>query len=129
MTEAKPAETEMVIFVRMYEFVSWLIPQSLNFPRAQRQVVTARLQNATLTLQELLIEANAVRGAQRAAKLRAADGELLKIKLYLRLSQRWAWLTAGQYHHASAMILEVGRLLGGWLKTVASVPSQPASPV
>jgi hypothetical protein len=26
----------------------------------------------------------------------------------------------GQYHHVSAMVAEVGRLLGGWLKQVGS---------
>jgi len=58
----------------------------------------------------------------RAAKLRAADAELLKIRLYLRLCERWQWLNAGQYRHAAGMVAELGRLLGGWLKTVTPEP-------
>jgi four helix bundle protein len=111
---------KMVIFVRTYDLISWLLPKTQNFPRAQRFVVTKRLQDAALNFQELIVEANAFSGPQRAAKLRAADAELQKIRLYLRLCERWQWLSTGQYQHVSAMVAEIGRLLGGWLKTVTS---------
>jgi len=114
---------EMVIFTRVYDFVSWLMPLTLHFPRQHRFMVTQRLQNAALNVQELLIEANAQRGALRAGTLRSADAELVKVRLYLRLCERWQWLSKGQYQHASVQVAEVGRLLGGWLKTVASGPS------
>lgn len=111
---------EMVIFTRTYDFVTWLIPLTISFPKNQRLVVTGRLQNCALKFQELLIEANAKRGAVRAEKLNDADAELLKTRLYLRLCQKWGWMTVGQYKHASAMVAEIGRLLGGWKKTVVS---------
>jgi hypothetical protein len=112
----------MVIFTRTYDFISWLIPLTLNFPRAHRFVVTRRLQDAAMNFQELLIEANATRGQARGERLQAADAELLKVKLYLRLCNRWRWLSNGQFRHVSEMAAELGRLLGGWLKTVTSGP-------
>jgi four helix bundle protein len=115
----------MTIFTRTYDFVSWLVPMTLNFPRSQRFVVTHRLQGAALSFQELLIEANSQRGSSRAARLRAADAELIKVRLYLRLCQRWQWITPAQYRHASSMVAEIGRLLGGWLKTVMNVMPEP----
>jgi four helix bundle protein len=109
---------EMVIFTRTYDFISWLLPLAEKFPRSQRFVITQRLQNATLNFQEMLIEANALRGTNRAEKLRAADAELRKVRLYLRLCERWQWISSGQYRHVSEMVAEIGKLLGGWLKTV-----------
>ncbi|MFZ5822104.1 MAG: diversity-generating retroelement protein Avd [Chloroflexota bacterium] len=111
---------EMVIFTRTYDFISWLLPLVEKFPKSQRFMITARLQNAALDFQELLIEANAHRGANRLEKLQSADAELLKTRLYLRLCEKWKWLTPGQFRHASAMVSELGKLLGGWMKTVAS---------
>ena len=90
-----------------------------KFPRSQRFVITARLQNAALDFHEMIIEANAQRGAGRLEKLHSADAELLKARLYLRLCEKWQWLTAGQFRHASGMVAELGKLLGGWMKTVA----------
>lgn len=118
-----PEETP--IFTRTYDLISWLLPLTMNFPRPQRFVVTRRLQDAALGFQELLVEANALRGGARGQRLRAADAELLKVRLYLRLCEKWQWLSPGQYRHASAMVAEIGRLLGGWLKTVTPGPQGP----
>lgn len=107
---------EMVIFTRTYDFITWLLPLTQNFPRNQRFVVTQRLQNSALNFQELILEANALRGSARAERLRAADVELRKVRLYLRLSQKWDWIKEGQYHHVSSLVAEIGKLLGGWQK-------------
>ena len=109
---------EMIIFTRTYDLVSWLLPATEKFPRSQRFVVTKRLNDALLNFQEFIIEANALRSKERLAKINLADAELRKLRLYLRLCQRWDWLSDGQYHHVSAMVAEIGKLLGGWKKSV-----------
>ena len=113
----------LVIFTRTYDFVTWILPMTEKFPKSQRFTVTQRLQNSVLNFQEALIEVNALRGARRTEKLRFADAELRKTRLYLRLCQKWEWLTPGQYQHASSMVAEIGRLLGGWMKYVVPEPS------
>lgn len=109
---------EMVIFTRTYDLITWLLPATEQFPRNQRFVVTKRLNDALLNFQELIIEANALRKQERLAKINLADAELRKLRLYLRLCQRWDWLSDGQYHHVSVMVTEIGKLLGGWKKSV-----------
>jgi len=107
---------KMIIFTRTYDFLSWLLPLAESFPRSQRFVITQRLQNAALNFQESIIEANSLRGASRVEKLRAADTELRKVRLYLRLCEKWKWINPGQYRHVSEMVSEIGKLLGGWKK-------------
>jgi hypothetical protein len=107
---------EMVIFTRTYDLLGWLLPHSEKFPKAQRFIVTKRLQDAALDFQEALFLANAHSGRQRQAHLQDADAHLNKLRLYLRLVLQWTWLSAGQYEHVSKMVAEIGRLLGGWIK-------------
>jgi four helix bundle protein len=106
----------LTIFTRTYDFLNWLLPHTRNFPRSDRFVVTKRLQDAALDFQERIIEANRLRGRDRLERLRQADAALDKVRLYLRLAQRWHWLTDSQYLHVSKMIKEIGDLLGGWIK-------------
>lgn len=108
------------LFARTFDFLSWLLPRIQSFPRPQRFGVTQRLQNAALDFQELIVEADTARGAERRDWLRRADAALNKVRLYLRLCREWGWLTPGQYQHAAQMITEIGRLLGGWIKTVGA---------
>jgi hypothetical protein len=106
----------MTIFTRTYDFLTWLIPRTVDFPRSQRFVVTKRLQDAALNFQERILEANRLRGRTRLERLCQADAELDKVRLYLRLTVLWEWLSEGQYHHVSQMVKEIGNLLGGWVK-------------
>ena len=107
---------EMVIFTRTYELLQWLLPRCERFPKAQRFVLTKRLEDATLDFQEALFLANAHSGRTRLNHLQTADAHLNKLRLYLRLVHQWQWLTAGQYEHVSKLVTEIGKLLGGWLR-------------
>lgn len=106
--------TEPPIFTRVSDFLAWLVPLSNHFPRAHRHTVTRRLLDAALDLQETLLQANSERGQIRLELLRQADWHLSKVRFYLRLVHRWQWISGGQYEHASRMVAEIGRLLGGW---------------
>ena len=106
----------MVIFTQTYDLLTWLLPHCEGFPKAQRFGVTQRLQDALLDFQEALFEANAQAGELRMQHLQAADADLNKLRLYLRLAQRWEWLNSGQYEHVSRRVADIGKLLGGWIR-------------
>ena len=110
---------DMVIFTRAFDLLAWLVPKGERFPRPYRATVTQRLMDAALDLQEHLLDARARRGRERAVALGAADAALDRLRLYLRLAHHWRWLSDGQYEHVSAMVAEIGCLLGGWLKQSA----------
>ena len=119
----------MPIFARTFDFLSWLLPATNNFPRAHRHTVTQRLLNAAFDLRERLEEANQRQGAARLDRLALADDALTHVRVYLRLAVHWQWLTPGQYQHVAAMMTEIGRLLGGWqqntIKRMAAAGKPP----
>ncbi|MBN2001196.1 diversity-generating retroelement protein Avd [candidate division KSB1 bacterium] len=112
------ATQEMVIFTRSFDFLSWLLPATNNFPRAHRHSFTQRLLDAAFDLREYLEEANHRSGPARRERLDRADEALERVRVYIRLALRWKWLTGGQYQHVAGMITEIGRLLGGWKRSV-----------
>ena len=75
------------------------------------------LLDAALDLQDLLCEAQTSTGTHRQHLLQRSDAALNRLRLYLRLAHHWQWLSDGQYQHVSRMVAEIGRLLGGWIKT------------
>ena len=107
---------ELILLTRLFDLLAWLLPKSEGFPRPYRHTVTHRLVGAALDCQEAVFSAQATRGASRQSALARADATLNALRLYLRLAHRWHWLSDGQYAHVSAMVGEVGRLLGGWVR-------------
>ena len=105
------------LFARTYDFIAWLIPLTVKFPRQQRFVVAAALQREGLHFQELLIEA--AHQNKPGLLLISADAELDKLRTHLRMSLDLGLVQPGQYEHAARLLTEIGKLLGGWLKSLA----------
>ncbi len=115
------------IFAKTYDLLLWLIPRTTTFPREQRFVLARRVQDIVLRFQECLIEAAVLPHQSRPAKLEwlnQADVELTKLRFHLRLCRDLKLLDAGQHQHVSRMIDEIGRLLGGWFKSLDGVSSK-----
>ena len=108
---------DMIILTRTFDLLAWLLPKAEKFPKVYRHTVTQRAMNAVLDFQEALFDAQSQSGTTRHKHLRIANAHLNKLRLYLRFAHHWAWLNDGQYQHVSVMIAEIGRLLGGWMKT------------
>lgn len=101
------------LFAKTYDFLLWLIPLTLKFPKSQRFLLAERLSGMALDFYDLIIEA--VQQPQgQAQKLDEADRLLSKIRLYVRLSHDLACLSLGQFEHGARRMDELGRLIGGW---------------
>lgn len=106
----------MLILTRTFDLLEWLLPKAERFPKVYRYSVTRRLMDAALDFQEQLFSARKLRGTARYEQLLECDATLDRLRLYLRLVHHWHWLDDGQYEYVSRIVVEIGRMLGGWLK-------------
>lgn len=105
------------IFTRTSDFIIWLLDHTEKFPKSERFRMARRLEDSVFSFYELLIEAT--RSTKRKRQLLVqADVELEKLRLYVRMSQQRRLTSISQYHFATGVLVEIGKLLGGWLKTV-----------
>jgi len=104
------------VFAKTYDLVAWLIPLTIKFPRSQRFVMAATLQREAIRFQELLIEA--AHHGKKSDLLASADAELDKVRTHMRMCLEMGLIRSGQYEHAARLLTEIGKLLGGWIKTV-----------
>jgi four helix bundle protein len=100
------------IFARTYDLLHWLLPHTKGWPRHYRFTLTQELVRSALRFQERILEASLT--SDTARRLEQADVELAKVRLYLRMGHDLHLMSTGQYAHVSAMVSQVGRLLGAW---------------
>jgi len=109
---------ESPLFAKSYDFIRWLIPQTVKFPREQRFVLAHRLQATAMDFMECLY--HATDKPSQTAALAQADVKLKQLRFYLRISHDLELLDIRRYEHASRLLEEIGRLLGGWKKNVTA---------
>ncbi|MCA9941588.1 MAG: diversity-generating retroelement protein Avd [Anaerolineales bacterium] len=108
-----PKRPESPIFVRTYDWLRWLLPLTLDFPKSQRFLLAQRLQQKSLDFYDHLVAAG--RRVDVDENLKQADVLLEQIRLNVRLCRDMKLMGPRQYEHAARLLDEIGRLLGGWL--------------
>jgi four helix bundle protein len=107
---------ESPLFSKTYDFLLWIIPQVQKYPRQHRFGLAERIQRLALDFQDTIIAAGKSKREERKLWLLKADIQLEQLRNWLRLSRDLQLLSIPQYEHAARMIVEVGRLLGAWIK-------------
>jgi len=111
---------ESPLFVRTHDFLLWLLPQTVKFPRAYRFTLSEHIQHKALAFQDSLVSAGKSKGSERLNHLKQADISLEQLRFWLRLAKELEIISISQYEHAARQMVEVGRLLGAWMKQANS---------
>ncbi|MEI6633921.1 MAG: diversity-generating retroelement protein Avd [Chlamydiota bacterium] len=106
---------EIEVITRMYDFLLWLLPHVEKFPRSHKFTMGDRIENAGLDVLDLLLDAK-----YRSLKvdvLRRANLKLEQLRFLLRLSKDLRMLNVKSYLHGCRLLNEVGKQVGGWIKS------------
>ena len=105
------------IFTRTSDFIIWLLDHTEKFPKSERFRMGKKLEDCAFGFYEQLIIATRSTKKKRQVLVHA-DAELEKLRLYIRLSQQRKLTSLSQYNFAANALIEIGKLLGGWLKVI-----------
>ena len=106
---------DLVIFEKVYQLVRWLYPTIQKFPKSQRFVLGQQIENISLDVLRGIIRANASR--TKLPILYEASVDLDTLRILLRLAKDLKFLSIRQYAFAAELVNEVGKLLGGWIRS------------
>ncbi len=106
---------DLTVFQKTYELILCLYPMANKFPKSQRFVLAQRIENSALNILEYIIIANNEFNKENA--LRKASVELEKLRIFIRLAKDLSFISFKKYEYVSKLINEVGKLLGGWIKS------------
>ena len=107
-----PKEVDAI--TKLYDLLLWMIPKLDKFPRSQKFVLGDKIENLTIDILELLIEAAYSKNKKTA--LRSANINLEKLRYLVRLSKDLKLLSLKEYEFSSRSINDIGISIGGWLK-------------
>lgn len=109
---------ELPVINRVQELYEKIIKITEKLPALRRQTIGRRLEDSTLALLELLIMAKNAPTPHKSVYLikACAQVEIVQFQLRILLNQNLANETT--LHQLQAKTTEIGRMLGGWRKSV-----------
>ncbi len=105
------------IFEKSESFLDWLLPITSQFPRHHRFGLARRTEDRAYDFYEQIVRA--AKANHPGRYLYEADIQLVQLTTYLRRSYHLRLLTAKQYREGTKRTTEMGRILGGWIKSVS----------
>ncbi len=103
------------ILEKTYELILWVYPMINKFPKSQRFVLGQRIENTLINIVTQIIEFKISR--KKRIKLEKMSVELDKLRFLIRLSKDLKMVNIKKYGIASEKINEIGKMLGGWIKS------------
>jgi hypothetical protein len=110
-----PAADELPIIRAHYDLVLWLMPKMGKFPREHRVTLGQRIEHLLYEILEKLIRAKFSR--QRRELLEAVNVDLEVLRFQVRLAKDLRCLSVSSYGQVAQRLLDVGRQVGGWMRS------------
>lgn len=110
---------------KTYDLLKWILPVISKYPKDRKYSLGQRIENKILDVLELLIKANYSR--QKVDLLKDANIELEIIRHLIRISYDLRFISVGKYEYFSREINEIGRMVGGWIKSLNRIETMRQS--
>ena len=111
---------ELVVITKAFELAREMTQRTRKIPRDLKFVLGDRILNTTYDILDLLIEAKYSR--QKKELLERANLFLERLRFQVRLCFEEKLISVKQYEYIAGIIQEVGKMIGGWAKSVRSPP-------
>jgi hypothetical protein len=106
-----------------HELLRWLIPHLDKFPRVRRFTLGERLESVLLEVLEATVESAYTRNKQQS--LQRANLRLEVARDLWRLSHESQAISNRSYEHGAKLMDDLGRQLGGWLRSLSGGALSP----
>ena len=109
---------ELMIYKQYMELIYYTLNIVKKYPKSEKLSLVNDINGATYKGMRKIIEAQKLYNkVERLKVLNELDVELKMLKVLVRLSYRYRYISKRNYAVWSKKITNIGNLLGGWIKT------------
>ena len=108
---------ELKILQKTFDMINYAYPALAQYPKGEKFALVADIKRCMDVMLERIIEAN--KKYYKKTTLQELDVDVEKLKAYVRLSYNLGFLPPKKYEQWSGLVVEIGRMVGGWIKSVS----------
>jgi hypothetical protein len=109
------ASSELEVLKKVDEMITYAYSAVRHFPRSERHVLSAEIRSTCWELMRLVVHCN--KHYYKKNTLRDLDAELELLRRQVRKAMELGFLPFRQYENWARLNDEIGRLIGGWIKS------------
>ena len=107
---------DLKILQKIFDMMEYGYQALAQYPKSEKFALVTDIKRSMDTMLERCIEAQ--KKYFKKTTLQELDIAIVKLKAYLRLSYALGFLPMKKYEIWSGKLVEIGKMLGGWIKAV-----------
>lgn len=118
--EVAPKPTDLLVRQKCEAMIQYGYVALRQFPTFERHVLAAEIRTSMLGLLRLIVVCN--KRYHKKTTLQDLDAELDLLRCQVRLAKELGYLDFKKYETWAKLNDEIGRMVGGWIKSLAPSP-------
>lgn len=114
-------DKEIPIVQKLYDLYKTFYSYSLLFPKKDKYTLGAACERYIIATLELMLATSSAPRTEKLVLLRQANVKFDALKIFLRLAREISAIDAKKYVALQTQIREIGRMLGGWQRSLNDV--------
>lgn len=115
--ESNRLSSYIPIFQKAYELYKIFYGYIVHFPKKDRFTLGRKIENAMLDIMEFIVVAIQLSKSEKLSVLQKTSIKLDFLKILIRLAKDLKILDYKKYLTLESHIQEIGKMLGGWIKS------------
>ena len=107
---------DLMILQKIFDMMEYAYGALAQFPKSEKFALVTDIKHSMDILLSRCIEAQ--KRYYKKTTLQDMDVEVMKLRAYIRLSFQLGFLPVKKYEIWSEKMVEIGKMLGGWIKSV-----------
>ena len=107
---------DLIVYQKTYDMTQYGYTALRQFPRSEKHTFAAEIKKTMIKLLRMIISTN--KKYHKKTTMRKLDTELELLRTYIRLARDLEFLPFKKYEIWSKKLEEIGKLIGGWIKSV-----------
>jgi hypothetical protein len=110
-------DLDIPIFKKAYDLYKTFYSYRADVPRQDKYAIWQRSEDAVIDLIADILTASQMRQAEKIPVLERTSVKLNLLRVFIRLMKETKTIDAKKYITLQTIIDEIGRMLGGWIKS------------
>jgi len=111
-------QSEVPLFQKIYDFYKLFYLYIDHFPKKSREVLGQKIEQTILELLEAVSQASYTSPSEKIKDLKLASTKLDFLKILIRLTHELKIIDQKKYLSLETSLQEMGKMLGGWLRSL-----------
>lgn len=111
------------VYQKWLDMATYLYGAVQSYPKSEKYTLGADTRHTMIRVGRYIYRGNALNSEspEKRRMIEQADMELVDLQLLIRLAVELGYLPLKKYELLSGMAVEIGKMIGGWLKATAKI--------